>query len=78
MHYSVFKSFLVHFCVIIVVTGCTGLPERNPLPESLSDTAVIPGIDDARYWADEPPPETENWFKLTKEELEAKMAIDRR
>lgn len=69
---SVFKSLLVHFCVIIIVTGCTGLPERNPLPEALSDTAVIPGIDDARYWADEPPPETENWFKLTREELKTR------
>lgn len=69
MHYSTFKIFLVYSCVIIV-TGCTGLPERNPLPESLSDAAVIPGIEDARYWADEPPPETENWFKLTKEELQ--------
>lgn len=69
---SVFKSLLVHFCVIIIVTGCTGLPERNPLPEALSDTAVIPGIDGARYWADEPPPETENWFKLTREELKTR------
>ena len=72
MQNSVFKSLLVHFCVIIIVTGCTGLPERNPLPEALSDTAVIPGIDDARYWADEPPPETENWFKLTKNELKTR------
>lgn len=72
MQNSVFKSLLVHFCVIIIVTGCSGLPERNPLPEALSDTAVIPGIDDARYWADEPPPETENWFKLTKNELKTR------
>ncbi len=54
-----------------MVTACSGLPERNPLPESLSDTAVIPGIQNARYWADAPPPEIDNWFKLTKEQLKA-------
>ncbi len=47
-------------------------PERNPLPESLSDTAVIPGKANARYWADEPPPETGGWYKLTKEELKTR------
>ena len=55
--------------MILVATGCSGLPERNPLPESLSDTAGIPGIAGARHWADEPPPETDDWFKLTKEQL---------
>ena len=55
--------------MVLLATGCSGLPERNPLPESLSDTAGIPGIAGARYWADEPPPETDDWFKLTKEQL---------
>ena len=55
--------------MVLLATGCSGLPERNPLPESLSDTAGIPGIAGARYWADEPPPETDDWFKSTKEQL---------
>ena len=55
--------------MVILATGCSGLPEPNPLPESLSDTAGIPGIAGARHWADEPPPETDDWFKLTKEQL---------
>lgn len=54
---------------ITLLTGCSSLPERNPLPESLSDTAEIPGIAGARHWADEPPPEIDDWFKLTKEQL---------
>lgn len=69
MYYLVLKSFLIYFCMIVIVTGCSAVPERNPLPESLSDIAVIPGIAGARYWADEPPPETDDWSKLTKEEL---------
>jgi hypothetical protein len=69
MQCPLLKSLLVHFFVLIIVTGCSSLPERNPLPESLSDAAIIPGIEGARYWADEAPPETDDWFKLPKEEL---------
>ena len=63
------KTGCFYLCMVLLATGCSGLPERNPLPESLSDTAGIPGIAGARYWADEPPPETDDWFKLTKEQL---------
>ena len=63
------KTGCFYLCMILVTTGCSGLPERNPLPESLSNTAGIPGIAGARHWADEPPPETDDWFKLTKEQL---------
>lgn len=63
------KTGCFYLCMVLVATGCSGLPERNPLPESLSDTAGIPGIAGARHWADEPPPETDDWFKLTKEQL---------
>ncbi len=72
MYYHLVKIFFAHLCVIIIVTGCSGVPERNPLPESLSDTAVIPDITNARYWADEPPPEIDNWFKSSKEELKTR------
>lgn len=75
MSSSVFKSLLVHFCVVIMVTGCSSVPERNPLPESLSDIAVIPGIENARYWADAPPPEIDNWHKLSKEQLKAQYPV---
>jgi hypothetical protein len=69
MNYSDLKIIYVFICVAIITTGCSSLPERNPLPESLSDNAVIPGIANARYWADSPPPEMDDWFKLSKQEL---------
>jgi len=69
---SVLKTLYLYLCILVITTGCSSLPERNPLPESLSDTAEIPGIEGARYWADEPPPETDDWFRLTKEELKAR------
>ena len=72
MNYSVSKTIFGYLFLAIVVTGCSSLPERNPLPESLSEDAVIPGIASARYWADEAPPETDDWFNLTKEELKSR------
>ena len=72
MYYSALKISCVYLYVVIIATGCTNLPERNPLPESLSDAAEIPGIAGARHWADEPPPEIDDWFKLTKEHLKTK------
>ena len=71
MNYSKLKIIFAFLCVAIITTGCSSLPQRNPLPESLSDAAVIPGIANARYWADAPPPEIDDWFKLTKEQLKA-------
>ena len=71
MKYSVSKTLFIYLCIGVIVTGCSSVPERNPLPESLGDAATIPGIDKARYWADEPPPEIDDWFKLTKEQLKA-------
>ena len=72
MNHSVIKLFLIYFCVSMITMGCSSLPERNPLPESLSDEAVIPGIEGARYWADAPPPEVDDWFRLSKEELKTR------
>ncbi len=72
MKKAVLKLFLIEFLMAFILTGCTSLPERNPLPESLSDVAVIPGIDGARYWADAPPPEIADWFQLSKEELKTR------
>ncbi len=40
---------------ILVVTGCTSVPERNPLPSELTKEAIINGIPNARFWGDERP-----------------------
>jgi hypothetical protein len=64
-----------NFAVILLATtviGCSSTPERKPLPESLGDEAVIPSMPDARNWADAPPPDIDNWFKLSKDELRSR------
>lgn len=38
-----------------IVTGCAGVPERNPLPLDLTRQASIPGVPEARFWADDWP-----------------------
>jgi predicted acylesterase/phospholipase RssA len=40
----------------------------------LADAAAIPGIKNARYWADQPPPYTADWFDLSSEQLQARYA----
>lgn len=69
MQQSLFKNFLIPVCLAVLGAGCSSVPERNPLPEQLRDKAGIPNIEHARYWADEAPPETEQWLKLSKQQL---------
>jgi predicted acylesterase/phospholipase RssA len=69
MHQSILQTILVSLCLVITTTGCSGVPERNALPEELSEQAEIPYIKGARFWADDVPPETDEWFELTREQL---------
>ena len=73
-NWSLLKTLLVCCCLVSLAAGCAGVPERNPLPESLADAAAIPGIKNARYWADQPPPYTADWFDLSSEQLQARYA----
>jgi predicted acylesterase/phospholipase RssA len=41
--------------LLMLVGGCSSLPERNPLPADLYSTAGIRGVPEARFWADEWP-----------------------
>ena len=41
--------------LLLVLTGCAGAPERQPLPPEYTLKASIPGIPDARFWGDEWP-----------------------
>ena len=41
--------------LLAVFAGCSSVPKRQPLPEELSGSAVIPGIPNARFWGDEWP-----------------------
>jgi hypothetical protein len=63
------RSSLFVGCTLVIAAGCASVPERHPLPESLSDVAAISGIPGARQWADEAPQGIEDWFDLSKDEL---------
>jgi len=41
--------------LLLILTGCTSTPERQPLPPGYTLKASIPGIPDARFWGDEWP-----------------------
>lgn len=69
------RSFCLFLaCALVIVAGCASVPERRPLPESLSNVAAVSGIPGARQWADEPPPDMEDWFNLSKEELKRRYS----
>jgi hypothetical protein len=38
---------------LLGLAGCTSVPERNPLPEKLSDKATVLGSPYMRSWGDE-------------------------
>jgi predicted acylesterase/phospholipase RssA len=38
-----------------ILTACSSIPERNPVPNNLAEMTSIPGVADARFWADEWP-----------------------
>lgn len=41
--------------LLLILTGCTSMPERQPLPPEYTLKAEIPGIPEARFWGDEWP-----------------------
>ena len=44
---------LVTFILMIIMPGCASAPKRNPLPQTLSNEAVVPGYpNDIRYWGE--------------------------
>ena len=54
---------LVAIGLIVTIAGCASVPERHPVPPSLTTKVGIPGISEARFWGDE-------WPKWSKERLE--------
>ena len=41
--------------LLLILTGCASVPERQPLPPEYTLKAEIPGIPEARFWGDEWP-----------------------
>jgi len=46
---------LVSITFLTILFGCAGTVKRNPLPVELILEASIPGVPEARFWADEWP-----------------------
>jgi predicted patatin/cPLA2 family phospholipase len=41
--------------LLLILTGCAGVPERHPIPPEYTLKAEIPGLPEARFWGDEWP-----------------------
>jgi hypothetical protein len=65
---------LVAFVAAAVLSGCASVPKRNPLPVELYETASIPGVEHARYFADKAPPFEHAWLAQSREELESRFS----
>ena len=48
-------SSWVTVALLLILTGCASVPERQPLPPEYTLKAEIPGIPEARFWGDEWP-----------------------
>lgn len=60
--------------VVLLATflqSCVSVPKRTPVPDSIYEEAVIPGIPRARFWGDAKPPYTDAWMATSKEKLQA-------
>jgi len=53
----------------LVLTGCASVPERQPLPPEHVAAAAIPGLPNARFWADE-------WPKFSMERFDTYTEAD--
>jgi len=71
---SAIQVWVILVLAILVgyTAGCGTVPKRTPLPQELSESAVIPGIPRARVWGDEAPPYTKEWFAMSQEEVQAR------
>jgi predicted patatin/cPLA2 family phospholipase len=61
----VLVSRLVAIGLIVSIAGCASVPERHPVPPSLTSKVTVPGISEARFWGDEWP----KWSKAKFETL---------
>ena len=68
-------ALLLAASLLLVLAGCSSLPERTPLPRELVDQATIPDVPGARFWGDEAPPIwLENLDSLSRADLQADHA----
>ena len=55
---------------LLGLAGCASVPERNPLPESLSEEATVLGSPYMRHWGDEASEWIEAWDKTAEKEIQ--------
>ena len=48
--------------IVLILSACSSVPERNPVPRELIAEAAIPGVPEARFWGDEWPKWSEERF----------------
>lgn len=60
---------LVVSFTLVLIGGCVSVPKRNPLPTELAESAVVPGIEEARIWGDEVPYYADEFFAMTPEQV---------
>jgi hypothetical protein len=65
-------TLLLTIMCVALVAGCGTIPKRTPLPEGLSNKAVVLGLPDARAWGDGPPTWTDEWFAYSREEIQTR------
>lgn len=52
---GIVRKIIGSVVLVVAVTGCSSTPERHPPPPEFSKDLQIPGIPNARFWADEWP-----------------------
>lgn len=68
------RPWMPWMAIVLLATflqGCVSVPKRTPVPDSIYEEAVIPGIPRARFWGDDTPPYIDAWLAQSKEELKA-------
>jgi hypothetical protein len=63
---AIHRLVLVGF-IVGALSACGTVPERNPVPEEFAETASIPGIPEARVWADTVPKNLDERVELFKD-----------
>ena len=62
----------VFLVFVLLFSSCATSPLRNPVPANLDKATQLPGIDEARFWGDEIPPQIERRLHtLSKKEARA-------
>lgn len=53
----------------LALGACSSPPERTPVPPDRIESVAVPGLPQARTWADAPPPFLDEWMEASTEKL---------